>query len=142
MNNLDILNKYGWIDASKDGNFDLISSKFVNKYNKECNLEFNFFLTNLRIKTTFDYYLGTRNVKIYPIHIFLYNRNGLYFLHGNDIYCQYKDFTKDRENDFNNMQNITKISDNLENDIKKYNLMSDDLITALNREIKLKEILK
>ena len=40
------------------------------------------------------------------------------------------------------MQNITKISDNLENDIKKYNLMSDDLITALNREIKLKEILK
>lgn len=30
---LEILNKYGWIDGSLNSNFDLLSSKFVNKYN-------------------------------------------------------------------------------------------------------------
>ena len=134
---LEILNKYGWIDGSLNSNFDLLSSKFVNKYNKEINLEFNFFLTDLRIKTAFNYCLGMRNEKTYQIHIYLYNKNGLYFIHGDSVYHHLEDFTKDREQDFNNIKFITKIGSNLENDIKKYNLMSDGLF----RDSKLEELL-
>ena len=105
-------------------------------------MEFNFFLTNLRIKTIFNYYLSIKKEPVYPIHIYLYNRNGLYFIHGKDIYHHSKDFTSNRENDFNNIKNITKISENIENDIKKYHLMSDYFITSFNRDSKISEIIK
>ena len=130
--NLKILNNYGWLDC-KYNNYDSIISEFSSKYNKELSVDINFNLTHMRINSMFNQFSDDK----YPIHIYLLNKNGLYFIHGNNIYLHNKDFTKDREYDFNNIIKIIEISDNLENDIKRCFLMSDNLI----RDIKIDDIL-
>lgn len=134
-NHLNILYKYGWVDCNFDrengcmsDGFNSIDCKFKKKCYTGLPLEYNLSNTIFRIVSVFMYCLGKQNIESHNIHLLLYNKNGLYFIHGNNIYLHNKDFTKNRENDFNNMKIITELGDKLENDIKKYNLMSDDLI--------------